>query len=256
MGVNATLDHFEAASEFSSPHFENDTCGEAAFLMIEHCRDGAGLTGDAVYHVREDMAAKGFAVAGGTTMGELVTYFKEHRGLDVVYANGYGDSWEHIHQTLLEHAGRDGVVIEVERAYALTGNEGGVRRHYVAIGGIHPTLGYLVGNGDDVLALAQHDGHGKVIPARWMDHTVIERARPSACAVIRGLAHTIHDAQPQPQPQPVPAPQPTPAPLPRYFDEANIVALRSELVQAIQAAQSNLEVLQKALASLPAVPQS
>lgn len=187
MSVTAQLVGFEACSEFSAPEFHNDTCGECAFLVLEHVKDGASLTGDAVSQVRDQMQAQGLPVAGGTTMGELVSFFSQHRGLDVVYTNGYGSSWDAIHQTLLDHAGRDGCVIEVEHADNLTGNERRVNRHYVAIGGIHPTLGYLVANGDDVNALAQHGGHGHIIPTRWMDKSVIAAAQPSACAIVRGL---------------------------------------------------------------------
>jgi hypothetical protein len=191
--VTAELDNFVAASEFSTPHFKNDTCGEDAFRLIQHAKSGADVTGDTMYNLRNDMAAHGFAVQGGTVMTDLVKYFSQVQGLDVELVNGYGtgaQEWPAIHATLLAHAGRDGVVIEVEHASNLTNNEGGVNRHYVAIGGIHPVKGYLVGNGDDRNALAAAGGHGKIIPAVWMDHNVIAAAQPSACAVIHGLSYT------------------------------------------------------------------
>ena len=188
MTVTASLTNFEAVSEFW--HY-TDTCGETAGLVLEHCKDGVALNGPDVDAVRQDMAAQGYKVAGGLTMSEIVDYFSKHRGLNIQYVNQYGASWDQIHQTLLAHAGRDGIVLEVELAYALTGNEPGVHRHFIAIGGIHPTLGYLVANGDDVRALNAAGGHGKIIPCRWMDKGVIQAARPSACAVVYGLPHTF-----------------------------------------------------------------
>jgi hypothetical protein len=184
--VTATLDGFTAVSEFWG---HRDTCGEAAMLCLEHCKDGLALNGPDVDEIRADMIAKGYDANHGTLMSDLVDYFRTHRGLDVEYVNGYGSTWDGgIHQACLDHAGRDGVILEVELASKLTGNEGRVRRHYIAIGGIHPKLGYLVANGDDVMATNAHHGHGKVIPCRWMSKSVLASAKPSACAIVRGLS--------------------------------------------------------------------
>lgn len=190
MSVTAQLTNFEATSDFSVPEFYPDDCGETAFSVLEHVRDGMALTGDAIAKVRDQMAALGLPVKGGTTMGELVDFFSQHRGLAVEYTNGYGSSWDAIHQTLLAHAGRDGVVLEVELAYKLVDNEPGVYRHFVAVGGIHPTRGYLIANGDTLDSLASHGGHGKIVPCYWMDKNQLAAARPSACAIVTGLPHT------------------------------------------------------------------
>lgn len=246
MSVASIIDRFEAVSEF---WHHKDTCGQTAGLVLEHCKDGIPLNGDDVDAVRADMAAHGYGVQGGTTMSELVSYFREHRGLDITEMCPYGSSWETIHQALLDHAGRDGVILEVNAAYDLTDNEAGVHSHYVAIGGIDPVKGYLVANGDDVDALASHDGHGKVIPTRWMGKGVIESAQPRAVAIVRGLAHSIEGGTvttPAPEPQPVPVPVPS-----RYFDQANINAFRDELRAALQSANAYVAVLTKALQSLP-----
>lgn len=292
MSVTAQLTGFEACSEFSSPEFHNDTCGECAFLVLEHVRDGTSETGDAVSAVRDAMQAAGLRVAGGTTMGELVDFFATHRGLSVEYTNGYGSSWDAIHATLLNHAGRDGCVIEVELAYNLTGNEPGVHRHYVAIGGIHPTRGYLVANGDDVMALAAHGGHGHIIPCRWMDKNVIASARPSACAIVTGLPHSMSlsaaalaapqarineagmiedatgaateagDEEPagasgsqEQAPSEVTPAAPSPL-LPRYFDSDNLVTFRQQITQMQQALAQCVTCLGGMLGSLPEPFQS
>jgi hypothetical protein len=198
MGITAELDNFIGASEFADTPsgLINDTCGERAFTVFQHCKRGTVLSGDEIAMVRDDMRAKGYRVEGGTVMSDLCAYFGRANAsggqLEIVYANAYGSSWDEIHQTLLDHAGRDGVVLEVELAYNLTGNEPKVKRHYVAVGAIHPVKGYLIANGDDIMALRSAPapyGHGRVIPTRWMDKTVLAAARPSAAAVVRGLSY-------------------------------------------------------------------
>lgn len=275
MSVTATLDHFQAVSEFW--HYR-DTCGETAGLVLEHCKDGVALDGPDVDAVRNDMAAKGYGVQGGTTMSQLVDYFRQHRGLDIEESNHYGDTWDNIHQTLLDHAGRDGILLQVNLASRLTGNEPGVRSHYVAIGAIHPTLGYLVANGDDVMALNSHGGHGKVIPCRWMDKNVILTAQPRAVALVHGLPHTLGvaplelpaahinadgliqedgGADGTQEQTPVEATSEAPSDAgdtqagPVYFDTDNIAAFRNELQALLQQAQATVDAVTKALASLP-----
>jgi hypothetical protein len=132
------------------------------------------------------MASKGFPVAGGVTMGELVAEGIHWRGVNIEYTNPYGSSWDQIHQTLLDHAGRDGILLEVELAYALTGNEPGVHRHYVAIGAIHPTLGYLVANGDDVRALNSAGGHGHISSVQ-VDAALVASVRDELARASAGL---------------------------------------------------------------------
>lgn len=190
MGITASLDNFEAASEFWGGL--TVTCGQRAFSTLQHVLNPSiMLDGPEIVGLYQDMRAKGYNVTGGTTMAQLCSYFSRYQGLPIIYSNGYGSSWDAIHRSLLDHAGRDGVVIEVELAYNLTGNEPGVHRHFVSIGAIHPTLGYLVANGDDMLALNAAGGHGKVIPCRWMDRNVIASAVPSACAIVTGLPHSM-----------------------------------------------------------------
>jgi hypothetical protein len=182
MAVAAVLPGFQALSEFWS---FSDTCGETAFLVTEHALYGQpALSGPEVDAFRADMARHGFKVEGGTTMSDLVAYCQTVRGRTVVLANVYGSSADAIHQTLLAHAGRDGVVLQIAQAYKLPGNEPGVQSHFVAIGGIDPVKGYLVANGDDVLALNVNGGHGKVIPCRWMTWDEIVAAAPVAVAVF------------------------------------------------------------------------
>lgn len=201
MSITASLDNFEAASEFGDyPNgtFDTDTrvaCGQRACSVLQHVKNPAlALDSAEIIGLVNDMRAKGYPVAGGTTPGELAAYFSKFGSLDIRYEAPYGTPWDGphgIHQLLLDHAGREGIVLEVEQAFNLTGNEPGVYRHYIAIGAIHPTLGYLVANGDDVLALAGHGGHGKVIPCRWMDKNVLAAARPSAALVVYGLPHNL-----------------------------------------------------------------
>jgi hypothetical protein len=188
MSVTAYLNKFQALSEF---WHHTDTCGETAFLVLQHLVDGIPLSGPSVDGVRADMAAHHYGVNGGTDMASLVAYFRDIRKLDAVYANRYGDSLDNIHKTLLEHAGRDGIVLQVNRAYNLTGNERGVNSHFVAIGGIHPTQGYLVANGDDVRATNAYGGHGKIIPCRWMSWATIASAEPVAVALVMNIPHTV-----------------------------------------------------------------
>jgi hypothetical protein len=188
MSVEAYLNKFQALSEF---WHHTDTCGETAFAVLEHLIDGIPLSGPTVDGIRADMAAHKYGVVDGTKMSTLVNYFRDIRKLSVLYANTYGDSPDNIHKTLLGHAGRNGVVLQVNKAYNLTGNEPGVQSHYVAIGGIHPTQGYLVANGDDVRATNAYSGHGKIIPCRWMSWATVASAEPVAVALVLNIPHTV-----------------------------------------------------------------
>lgn len=186
MAVAATLPNFQALSEFWAGL--SDTCGETACLVTQHALYGApALTGDEIVKFRSDMAAHGYPVQGGTTMGNLVAYCQKVRGLAVTYANTWANTAANrdaIHQTLLDHAGRDGIVLQVAAAHSLPGNEPGVNSHFIAVGGVDPVKGYLVANGDDVNALASANGHGKIIPCRWMTWAQLVAAQPVASAVF------------------------------------------------------------------------
>lgn len=200
--VTAELDNFEAASEFGNfPDGQFDAatavaCGQRACSLFQHVKYGTVLDSAEIIAVVEDMKAKGFDVTHGTTIHQLQAYFSRPDAvggqLDIVIGNDYGSTWDEIHATLLAHAGRDGVVVEVSRASLLPDNEQGVFNHYVGEGAIDPVKGYLTGNGDCLEALAGNGGHGKIVPAQWVDAPEMARAVPIATLIIRNLPHTVN----------------------------------------------------------------
>src|SRR5690348_7263471 len=121
-GIAAMLDNFQALSEFWS---YNTDCGQCACMVTEHALYGTpALSGPNLDAWCRDMAAHGYGPAGqAETMSALVDYCGKVRKLAVQYTNPYGSSADSIHQTLLAHAGRDGIVLQVAAAHNLTGNE-------------------------------------------------------------------------------------------------------------------------------------
>jgi hypothetical protein len=185
------LPDFKGLSEFWGFH---DACGPDALLMNLHCLSGYRLDGPAVDALRQDMLRRGLFAPGGTTMRKIA---QEARDLGYRVDDSLaGWSLSHvdaIHEALKQHAGcvdgdgaMHGVVLQVNAAHNLIGNEPSVMSHFVAVGGMDASAGYLIGNGDDVNALNSHNGHGKIIPCRWMGWDVLASAQPTALLVVFG----------------------------------------------------------------------
>ncbi|HUY79885.1 MAG TPA: hypothetical protein VMV29_24145 [Ktedonobacterales bacterium] len=155
------------------------------------------------------------------------------------------------HDALKQYAGMPGVAIVVEFAAAhnLTGNEGGVNYHFVAIGGIDSQTGYLVANGDDVRALGP-GGQGTYAP-RWLGWDILASAIPCGAVIWEAAVSSPTPAPapaPGPKPSPLPPqspptppPAPTPAPQPAWLADARGDLLSAQT--AITAAQTALDKL-------------
>lgn len=135
-------------------------------------------------------------------------------------------------------------IIVITRAYNLPDNEAGVAGHFVVIGGIDSTKGYLIANGDTKTAIATRATNPPLNWATWQ--TLVN-------AGIAGVI-TLHPNPTTPPPPPPPAPAPpTPAPdLQAEIDalKASVATARSEAAQAVsvaQDAQSLAQHLQTAL---------
>lgn len=185
------LTNFQAISEFWG---FRDTCGPDAELVCRHSLSGDVLSGPAVDAIRADMVSHGLFAPGGCTMDQL---WRENiiHSIATLYPQEwhYGADPETLHHALDQYAGltdADGreyaFIFQVDDAGVLPWSEGGVRSHFVAIGGCDPSLGYLVANGDDVMALNINHGHGKLIPTRWMTWAQLLAAAPRALLALVG----------------------------------------------------------------------
>lgn len=148
-----------------------DACMPDAILMGMHVLNGTPLTDDEVTAIRSEMLREGLFEPGGTTLDKGKRYV-ERKGYAIEGYASYGtqlDGEFGIHKTLRRYSGKPNAgVIQIINAGALLYNEGHVGSHFVADLGIDSVLGYYIGNGDDVLALAAANGHGKLVPMRWI----------------------------------------------------------------------------------------
>lgn len=187
--VHVTLDNFQALSEFWDDPTDPDTrdaCGPDAYLMNVHALFGVTLNQQELEHTRDEMRALGL-FGSGCTIENLAAYVA-HEGYTVSHKIPYGQGQaDAIHQALKDYCvQKHGVILQVAAAYNLPGSQPGVNSHFVAIGGIDSVAGYLMGNGDDVNALAAAGGHGKIIPTRWVSWGNLLAAQPVAFLSIQG----------------------------------------------------------------------
>lgn len=189
--VHVTLDNFQALSEFwndtDGDPDTHATCGPDAWLMTIHALRGEPLNQDELDQIRDEMRARNWFGVGGCNIEELKAY-TQLKGYAVAAFIPWGAGQQAaIHQALKDNCvAKNGVILQLDAAHDLTGNEPGVNSHFIAIGGIDSQAGYLVGNGDDVNALAVNNGHGKIIPTRWMTWDTLLAAQPVALLAIKG----------------------------------------------------------------------
>ena len=127
-----------------------------------------------------------------------------------------------LHTFLKSHClAQNPIIIEVGNAAALPHAEQGVQYHFVTLGGIDSTLGYLVANGDTLDALAGKAG--AIVPTYWATWQTLINAK--VCGAI-ALQRTV--AVPPP-----PAPNPTP-------DMDTLRKLAGEALSALQSMQTIL----------------
>lgn len=195
VNVHRELANFQAISEFPDRPGNGlpairDACWIAAWMPVAHSYNAANpLTPQELVRLRADMTSNGDWTPGGIPMELGERYTRAVLKRQTIWPqdwhyHGDGSKAEVIHQALKVHAGTNGCVLQFEHAYKLPYNEPGVNRHFVGVGGIDSKAGYLIANGDDVNALASHDGHGKVIPTRWYGWNQLLAAVPTALLVI------------------------------------------------------------------------
>ncbi len=193
--VHRELAGFQAISEFPDRPGNGlpairDACWIAAWMSIAHSYNAANpLSGAELVRLRADMTAHGDWTNGGITMDLGERYVRTVLKQPTIYDpdwhyHGDASKAEAIHQALKVHAGINGAILQINKAYNLPNNEAGIERHFVGIGGIDSIAGYFVANGDDVQALAASDGHGKTYKARWMGWNQLLAAAPTALLVI------------------------------------------------------------------------
>ncbi len=167
-----------------------DACWIAAWMPIAHSYNAANpLTAQELVRLRADMTSKGDWSNGGIPMSYGERYVREVLKLQTLYPADYqyhsgGTKAEVLHEALKVHAGINGCILQLGAAHNLPYNEAGVNSHFIGIGGIDSQSGYLVANGDDVDALAAHNGHGKVLQTRWQGWGALLKAVPTALLVI------------------------------------------------------------------------
>src|SRR5690348_5270563 len=107
------------------------------------------------------------------------------------------------------------IIIQVSNASALPHAEQGVHYHFVALGGIDSTLGYLVANGDTTDALAGKPG--AIVPTYWATWDVLVKAGIcGAIALDRGYV------------------PPTPTPTPPSVPSSDLHALAADALSALE----------------------
>lgn len=195
VNVHRELAGFQAIAEFPDTASNGlpairDACWIAAWMPIAHSYNAANpLTAQELVRLRADMTSHGDWTPGGIpmSMGEryLRVELKAHTIFEPDWSyHGDGSKAEVIHQALKVHAGINGAILQLEHAYNLPGNEGGVNRHFVGIGGLDSMAGYLVANGDDVRALNANKGHATTYAPRWYGWNQLLAAVPTALLVI------------------------------------------------------------------------
>lgn len=190
----------------------NGDCMWDALLACLHCVDGidAPLTIDALNTLTARAIADKLAgERGQASLGQVETACSRYYKLEPIYKLGYqvglpvrdSDRYPQVKgwlTALQAHGGINPIVLMIENAQALPGNEPGVKRHGIAILGCHvENAAYQVANGDSA-----NGRKGQLDYYRFED---ILAAQPSGLLVYPG------SIRPKPAPAPVPEPQPVPS---------------------------------------------
>lgn len=193
--MQLTIPNFNGFSEFPDPSVAwfSDACGPDAILMCEHVLQDRALNTEDLNNIRNGMEQRGLFAPGGCTLGECRAYMID-RGYTIDAYAPYGSPLATIHTIMRQFGGISPMVVQVAAAHNLPDNEANVNSHFVAVGGIDSVLGYLTGNGDDIMALAANGGHGKVVPLRWITWTQYANAQ------IRGVFAVSNAPAPAPRP--------------------------------------------------------
>lgn len=161
-----------------------------------------------------------FTPGEGTTLGNIYWHLTKHLAHLAAYIP-YSDTpnMDALHTVIkAQMVAGDPVILQVTRAYNLPRNEKGVDVHFVTLGGIDSTAGYLVANGDTTDALASAE---LIVPTYWATWAQL---------VAAGLCGAIAlDASYKPATPPVPVVTPPPSSTP-----SDVATLAAEALSALQ----------------------
>lgn len=225
--VHLEIPGFEALSE----HGNWGACGIIAEMAALHVcpwgnmpfDDAAATDAKCKQWIAEYHAAGRASSTGITTL----TNIRWHLGLHANHIAGYIPYADVPNLTAL-HAfvkaqalAQNPIIIEIGNAAALPHNEAGIQFHFVVLGGIDSTAGYLVANGDTTDALSST---ALTVPTYWATWQQLVNAK--LCGAL-----AVDRAWQRPQP---PTPPPTPPPV------ANTLQLVESALSALQLAKAQL----------------
>lgn len=244
------------------PHFANhalfegavawDACGcvanEVALAALSGRTPDAGLAAAAR---RRDLAASRFTIGSGQALSDIA-WDLEQRGCHDLQQIGYTDAPDlnALHDFIKRAAlAQIPVIIELRHASALPDNEAGVNYHFVVLGGIDSTLGYLVANGDTRTGIAHQALYGHFpgcgnLPTNWATWQTLEAA--GICGAIA--------LKPVPPLPPSPAPvESAPVAPPQAAQALALVAQASQVLASVANASAALQALSAAEAAIKAL---
>jgi len=170
------------------------------------------------------LSASRWTVGHGTTLGNIYWHLGElHAHLAGYIPTVNSPNLTALHDFVKRHTYHGNpVIIFISRAYNLTKNEAGVYGHFVTLGGIDSTLGYVTANGDTLDGL--RSAAGAIIPCQWNTW-----AQLVAAGINGAIALDASYAPPAP-PSP-PAPPVTPPP---SDSSPDLHALAADALSALQ----------------------
>lgn len=253
-GFIAPIDEFQG---------HNDDCGPYAIMAALRPFDSATYPFDAhtLNTIRQEMIDHKEWVWGsdgkshGCNVDHIASYLRRHGYGSTVFSS-YGEGGKFdlatFHDTLRMYAGVKPIIFEPSQAYHLPGNEAGTLYHWVTVGGLDSTEGYLVANGDEL----PYTG------LRWIGWPSFEACVPVAYLVVEPPA--AHDPPPPPPPPPaesddsqadaavVAADQQLQQTLEQVvFTAPNVAAFKAQLTAASVHAKALYDELIAAINSLP-----
>jgi hypothetical protein len=190
--MDAILPNAGAISEFQG---FTGGCGETAELVFLHIYKGVPLDAANLNALVREQIKQGEAGSKGEETLAAIARDLTEKGLAYErygYAEPFNYDWR---KTLQEHAGSNGIILQLARAGNLPGDEKGVKYHFIAIVG-QKGGSYITADGDNVAARKN----------QLVTYSEPAIASAAPCGLI-----LITTPVPQP-PKPAPAPAPKPGP--------------------------------------------
>lgn len=233
--VHVEIPDFRALSE--QGHW--DACAIIAEIAALHAcpwatlhswGDPAGISGLVKSWRNEYIAAGRWTVGHGTTLGNIYWHLAVKHGWQERLA-GYipyssTPNMAALRAFIKQHTYHQRpVILFIGKASELADNEAGVSGHFVTLGGIDSTLGYLTANGDTLAGLKS--GVGALIPTEWNTWQRLAAAGVNGAIALDRAWHPPVAATPPPPP-------------PASNHPPDLHKLAEEALSAIQALQAAL----------------